>query len=102
MKNHTITCYVWLNDKDSKKQEINTIDAFKIATKLTIDEFGGGTIHEGNWIYTHENGEIVIEKTLIIELITDKDETNFVNTLKKVFNQESVLVKKSVENINFL
>jgi hypothetical protein len=46
MNNYRI--YIGLNDKNTKKQEINTLDAFKITTNLLIEYFGGGTINEGN------------------------------------------------------
>ena len=104
MKTTTYTFYVWLNDKNTKQQEITTIEAFKLATRLTIDCFWWWTIIESDWVYTHENWEIVTEKTLKIEVITDKNATQidlYVLKLKTLFNQESILVKKSLEDIDF-
>lgn len=62
------TLYIGLFDKDSKQQEVTTLDAFKIATNLFVRHTGGATITEAHGIYTHENGEIVIEPTLRCEV----------------------------------
>lgn len=97
MKKYTLYC--GLNDKDSKIQEISTIEAFKICTKIICNLAGGGTIFEADGVYTHENGEIVIEKALRIELVEISDETcnRIVAALKTAFNQESIL--KQVQEI---
>ena len=54
-----------LNDKDSKRQEITSVEAFKIVEN-TFNVFCqyGATIHECRGIYKHENGDRVIENTL--------------------------------------
>lgn len=97
----TYSIYLWLNDKDTKKQKIWTLDAYKLVRNLVVNDFWAWTITEANWVFQHENWEIVEEKTIKIELITEKPVNNFVNTLKTLFNQESVLVKTAIENINF-
>lgn len=97
MKKHTL--YLGLNDKDTKTQIINTIEAYKIVSNILAADFGGGTIFEAQGIYKHDDGTIVFEKTLRIEILfaeTPQIKT-LVNTLKKVFNQESVAVQE--ENI---
>ena len=90
------TLYLGLNDKDTKVQEINTIEAYKIVTNLVTEYFGGGTIFEANGIYKHDDGTIVTEKTLRIELMfTDKNTIiEFISILKKVFNQESIILQE--------
>lgn len=98
-----ITLYCGLNDKDSKKQEINTIDAYKIAVNVVLKYCGGATILEADGIYTHENGEIIIEKTLKIELI-DIDNVSInsiISELKTVFNQESILKQREIVTSEF-
>ena len=40
-----ITLYVGLNDKETKKQEIETIEAFKIVSNLITTLTNGGTIY---------------------------------------------------------
>ena len=95
-----ITLYVGLNDKDTKRQKIDTLEATKIVSNLITKLCDGGTIYNAKGIYRHENGDVVIENTLRIELI-DVDEnplTALIDTLKTVLNQESII--KQTENIN--
>lgn len=95
-----VTLYVGLNDKDTKTQRIDTIEATKIVSNLITTMADGGTIYNATGIYKHENGEIVIENTLRIELIEVLDNVlnSIISTLKKVLNQESII--KQVETIN--
>lgn len=91
---YEFTFYVGLNDKDSKVQEISTIEAYKLCMK-TIQKFAdGGTIFEADGFYTHDNGEVVIEKTLRIEVlfITESVARQIVSELKTKLNQESIAV----------
>ena len=92
---------IGLNDKDSKMQEINTIDCYKLATNLLIEYFWWGTINEWKWVYTHENWDIVIENTLICSVCTDKDINKFIQDAKRIFNQESILVQKINSEVKF-
>lgn len=94
------TLYMGLNDKDSKRQQISTLEAYKIVSNLVAKEFDGGTIYEADGVYRHDDGTIVIEKTLKIELLfaEQKDVKDFCETLKRIFNQESIAVQR--EEIN--
>lgn len=94
------TLYMGLNDKDSKQQMISTVEAYKIVSNLVSQMFDGGTIYEADGVYKHDDGTIVIEKTLKIELLfaEQKDVKDFCETLKRVFNQESIAVQR--EEIN--
>lgn len=94
------TLYLGLNDKDTKRQQIATVEAYKIVSNLVAKRFGGGTIFEARGIYTHEDGTVTEEVTLRIELLfaAENDVRAFVDTLKEVFNQESVAVQKEVIN----
>ena len=96
------TIYLGLNDQATKTQVINTIEAYKIVNNLISNDFSGGTIFEAQGIYKHADGTIVIERTLRIELLLFEagdaaKVSNLIQTLKKVFNQESVAVQ--TENI---
>lgn len=91
------TFYIGLNDKDSKVQEINTIDAYKIVGRLV----GDCTIKEARGLYTHKDGTQVLETTLVIEIIDFAGTLNvrpLVQTLKTALNQESIAV--IVESVN--
>lgn len=92
------TLYLGLNDKDKKVQLINTIEAYKICNNILMNFTDGATIFEANGLYKHEDGKIVVEKTLRIELLfVDKDTVgNIVTWLKQVFNQESIAVQREV------
>lgn len=96
--------YVGLNDKETKTQKIDTVEAFKIATNIVVEFFGGATIYVADGVYTHSNGTVVIEKTLKIEILTDEDEkiTDVINILKITFNQESILKETQIINYEFI
>ena len=90
--------YLGLNDKDTKKQEINTIEAYKIVNNVVNNYCDGATIYECQGIYKHDNGTIVFEKTLKIELMfVDKlTVVSIVKDLKKALNQESIVLQKEI------
>lgn len=90
--------YLGLNDKDTKKQEINTIEAYKIVNNVVNNYCDGATIYECQGIYKHDNGTIVFEKTLKIELMFVDRLTvvSLVKDLKEIFNQESIVLQKEI------
>lgn len=95
--------FVGLNDQKSKKQEISTVDAMNIINEYIWANLGGGTVYSGFGVYKHDDGTVVKEKSIIIELFYIDDETvqKFVEHLKKVLNQESVTVIKQTADITF-
>lgn len=94
------TLYVGLNDKDTRRQEIGTIEAYKLVAGLLARELGGGTIYEAHGIYTHDDGTIVIEETLRCEVFADSrsEVMGVVETIKSMLNQEAVIVQ--TENVD--
>lgn len=84
-----------LNDKNSKRQEISTLEAFKVVSKMCADKFGGSTIYESRGSYRHDDGTMVHETTLRIEICFAEFEQikAFAQVLKVVFNQETILVE---------
>lgn len=94
------TIYMGLFDKDSKRQEYDTITAYKMVQQRATQLFDGATISEAKGIYKHDNGEVVVEPTIRIELLfTDLDTVKkFCNELKGMFNQESIVLQ--VEEVN--
>ena len=91
-----ITLYIGLNDKDSKQQEITTIDAYKMVSNV----LGVGcTITEGRGIYKHDDGTVVTEVSLVVELLdfdSSLDEgwvNHKVIELSHLLNQESIAVQ---------
>ena len=93
------TLYIGLNDKDTKTQKIDTIEAFKIVSNIITEYADGGTIYQASGIYKHYDGSIVIENTLRVELIdAGADAINsIIKIVKTVLNQESVI--KQTETI---
>lgn len=87
-----IILFVGLFDKDSKAQEISTLDAYKVASNLVTDIIGFGTITEALGVYTHDDGTIVNEPTLRIEVsgIELEPMKKLAIALKQTFNQESI------------
>lgn len=96
--------YIGLNDKDSKRQEIDTITAFKLVSRVIREKCGGGTITQATGIYTHDNGEIVEETTLKVEIFGQPlqpvlDACEF---LKTALNQESIALNEIITKSRFI
>lgn len=89
------TLIVGLKDKNSKRQEISTLDAYKIARNIAAPLLEGITITEGRGIYRHDNGSPVIEVLLIIEIFNAEKERvkQYAELLKVALNQESITVQ---------
>ncbi len=91
MKKHTL--YVGLNDKITRMQEINTVDAYKLLQRIVKRDC---TITEGRGVYTHDDGKVTVETSLIIEMldiegdITDGVINAMAQDIKALLNQESV------------
>lgn len=90
------TLYLGLNDKDTKRQQIATLEAYKIVSNLLASDFGGGTIYEARGVYRHDDGAVITETTLRIEILfAERPEVlDLIRTLKKLFNQESVALQE--------
>lgn len=95
---------VGLFDQKTKKQEVNTADALKAVTQYVISHCGGGTITTGNGVYTHEDGSIVVEPSIIIKIVGAKFEQigKLVEDIKVFLNQESVLVEMTEKQYCFV
>jgi hypothetical protein len=102
MKNTVYNIQLGLNDKDEKIQLIDSESAKTIVKKQCIDFFWWGSISLLEWIYKHEDWTVITENSVNIYLITEKPIEEFIQTLKAIFNQESILVSKAIENIEFM
>ena len=88
--------YVGLNDKDTKKQEIATLEAYKVVTNIIAsNDVTGFTIYEANGYYVHDDKSISIEKSLKIEMMFIELEViqNIIKDIKKALNQESIILQ---------
>ena len=104
MKFERYELYLGLNDKDSKRQEIPTEAAQALVQSEVAKRFDGGTIYATNGVYKHEDGTVVTERTIKMEITfydgepadNNKRIRDFCDWLKLVFRQESVSVCKQV------
>lgn len=102
MKKYTL--YVGLNDKDSKHQEIATLDAYKVASNIFCTYTGGATISEAVGVYTHDDGTIITETSLRCEVYGAEIGAimRAANELKTAFNQESILIESVETSSKFI
>ena len=91
------TLYVGLNDKDTHVQKISVLEAAKMVMNIVLSHTDGATIYEADGIYKHDDGTVVVEKSLKVELlfIERKAVTAIVDLIKTVLNQESVIIQTS-------
>ena len=94
MKKYTLYC--GLNDKDTRRQEISTLEAAKMVRNTCMSYADGATIFEADGIYKHDDGELITEKTLRVELMMVEPSVvrRIVDTLKAVLNQETIAVQE--------
>lgn len=104
MTRYTLT--IGLFDKDTKRQKISSDMALKIVSDLVVQTVGYGTIYNGNGIYTHINGSIVVEPSIVFFVDGEKDLKDKVKTLawqiKKALNQESVMMEETAVKMEFI
>lgn len=104
MKEKKFILNVGLNDKDTKIQKLDSIEAYKIVENTLLNNgLSGYTIYQGKGLYKHDNGDITQENTLIIEIIFTTEEIvdKIIKILKQVLNQESVLKQVQEITISF-
>ena len=102
MKKYTL--FIGLNDQHSKVQQINTIEAYKIVTNICMQHTSGATISESVGYFKHEDGSVVVEKSLRVELIFIelKDVLSIISAAKVVLNQESILLQEDNIQSSFI
>ncbi len=102
MKTFTIIC--GLNDKDTKTQLIDTDTAERIAANYILTYADGATLTRCKGIYKHEDGQIVFENSLKIEIcgITQENAERIANGLKKDLNQESIYFSIATAAVDFI
>jgi len=95
--------YLGLNDKDTKKQKISTRRASRILAGLLCERFTGATVQFCKGIYKHENGHQVRENSFTITLyyVSLEAVRGFASELRRVFNQESILIDFGPASVEF-
>ena len=92
--------YLGLNDKDTKTQKMDTLEAYKILCNLLKSyNIEGFTVYNAHGFYVHDDGTFTVENTLNVELMFIEELTvdNIIKQLKTIFNQESII--KQVEEV---
>ena len=104
MKIKEFTISMGLFDKDTKRQEISTLDAYKICINYLMSITDGATITEGKGIYKHDDGEIVIEPTFVIQLsfIEKPVVLEIIKQLKVLFNQEKIVLAETLKDSDLI
>ena len=102
VNNKTMLAVV-LFDKDTKKQEIPTKQAFDIINKCLMECVEGATVYLGNGIYKHIDKTTVCEPNIIVLLydVDKKTINNIINKLCKLLNQECIMQETSVCSLSF-
>ena len=96
------TLLVGLKDKDTKVQTIQTLEAYKVIMNVIKPYTEGATIYEAMGYYKHDDGTMVEEKSLHIDILffddadANKKAHAIVDTIKTILNQESVAVTHSI------
>jgi hypothetical protein len=88
--------FIGLNDKDTKTQKIPTLAARDIIQNIILTAgLDGATISEALGIYKHDNGQIIQEASIRIEVLfaSEKQILNICKQIKTVLNQESIAVE---------
>jgi PII-like signaling protein len=90
--------YLGLFDKDTHTQKIASDAGKLMAERMVARYYTGATVFTADGIYYHDDGSLVIEPSLKIEILvfSDKDPLmDFIKELKETFNQESVALQNS-------
>lgn len=98
--------YIGLFDKDTKKQEIKTEVAKETIKRILLKQgISGMTIPKtADGVYSHENGEIVQEPSVMVELLFVEriQIVRAMDELKVALNQETIAVQVQVLEDCFL
>lgn len=108
-KMRTYVLTVGLNDRKTKKQKFSITEARAKLTRTLLNHYGiyAFTMWECAGCYKHENGEIVQEVSLRLEIAVENPDDEKILALcktikhKRMFNQESIMIDISDRNIGF-
>lgn len=96
------TFFIGLNDKNAHVQLINTLDASRIIERVFVAHgCEGATISGARGIYRHEDGTVVCEETVMVQVFEFGDAIDvkgICEDLKKMLNQESIAVESTETN----
>ena len=96
------TLYIGLNDKDTKRQQLDNLEASKIVQNILTEKTAGGTNYNATGVYKHDDGTIIIEITLRVEIVAAALEAvrEAIEFIKTALNQESIILQtERVESV---
>ena len=95
MKKYTLS--IGLFDKDTKKQEITTEDAMRIASDACLVLGGATIVPNCIGVYTHDDGTKIVEPSMqiIIYGAEAADVKKLAKKLAALFNQESIAYEET-------
>lgn len=95
--------YIGMFDKDTKQQEMSTQDFLNTVRKvMRLKNIDNYTIYKCKGHYKHEDGKIICEPSINIEIISDSLCIDLLYNIKfklcNELNQEDILItKQSIE-----
>jgi len=107
MKKYVLT--LGLNDRYTKKQKFDFVEAHGKLNRILLVHFEiyAFTMIDCYGCYRHKNGEIVQECSIRIEIADEENKDDTIRALiralkhKRCFNQESIMLEVSEEDITF-
>lgn len=96
---------VGLFDKDTKTQKVTSRKAESIISGICLNNGAYGlSITRGRGVYRHDDGSMIFEPSLFIEIagISNEQAESIALQVKKALNQESIMVEERESNVNFL
>lgn len=95
---------VGLNDKDTRRQETPADIAKNTLAGIVLEYADGATLTECNGIYKHEDGGIVFEKSIKIEIsgISKENAERIASKAKTALNQESIYFAEFSSDVRFI
>lgn len=101
---------IGLFDKDNAKQKISTAAAENMISDLLLNNFNiyAFTMINCSGVYKMDDGRIVKEPSIRLEIASDEDINSIINSFIKIIkspaylNQECIMLKKQKSNIDFI
>lgn len=96
---------VGLFDKDTKQQRVTYRRAESVIAGICLDCGAYGlSITRGRGVYRHDDGSLVFEPSLFVEIagISKEQAESIALQMKKILNQESIMVEERESVINFI
>ena len=87
--------YIWILPAEVKRQQLDNLEASKIVQNILTEKTDGGTIYNATGVYKHQDGTVIIENTLRVEIVAAALEAvrEAIEIIKLALNQESIILQ---------